>query len=325
MFEGFKCNFVFLLGPSPRLRFGVATFRSALALGPARFAGGSGPAAHCFTSLVHCFGFGFWPSDGRGGGTPAAFGGCNPEQRDPRRGEAPKRKNYPLFLKSSKQIKIIQNLDMNHQDDFAYQYAEAHSKGNAPQGILRKLERRTHLEAQMPQMLSGFVQGQFFGFLSHLIQARQILEIGTFTGYSALCWAQGLAPDGRVHTLDINPETMALARETWQEAGLEHKIQGHLGPALETLKQFEPEQFDLVFIDADKSNYPAYYEACLPLLRPQGLLLVDNVLWSGRVLDKEDNRARAIHQLNTTIQADARVRNVLLPLRDGLLLVQKII
>jgi caffeoyl-CoA O-methyltransferase len=152
-----------------------------------------------------------------------------------------------------------------------------------------------------------------------LTGARRILEIGTFTGYSALIWAEALPRDGRVVTCDINPETTEIARRYFAESPHGHKIEIKLGPALESLKLING-PFDLCFIDADKESYPAYYEACLERVRPRGLIILDNMLRSGRVLDAADPEGAAIDRLNERIRHDPRVENVLLPVRDGIML-----
>lgn len=211
---------------------------------------------------------------------------------------------------------------MENQDNFSWSYAQAHSRVGAEE-VLAALERRTHLEVLMPQMLSGHIQGQFFAFLSRMIKPKRVLEIGTFTGYSALCWAQGLAEGGKVITLEVNPELAHIAQEAWQAAGVAERIELKIGPAVELIPQLQ-ETWDLVFIDADKLNYPNYYNLVFKQVRIGGYIVVDNVLWHGKVLDSQDKRAVAIHGLNEMIQNDSRVVNVMLPLRDGILLVEKV-
>ena len=159
--------------------------------------------------------------------------------------------------------------------------------------------------------------------LAAMTGARRILEIGMYTGYSTLAWAEGLPKDGRVVTCDINPETTAIAKRYFAESPHGHKIEIKLGPALESLKTvWGP--FDICFIDADKENYGAYYEQCLELARPRGLIILDNMLLGGKVLDPADPRAVAVDALNKRIRNDPRVENVLLPVRDGIMLVRKI-
>ena len=172
-------------------------------------------------------------------------------------------------------------------------------------------------------------QGQFMALLVDLIGARRVLEIGVFTGYSSTCMALALPPDGRLMALDLSVEYTEIARRYWQLAGVADKIELRLGPALESLDRLIEDgasgSFDLAFIDADKGHYDAYYEGSLRLLRPGGLLLIDNVLWGGKVADPavEDADTRAIRALNQKIHADDRVTAVLLPVADGLTIARK--
>jgi len=194
--------------------------------------------------------------------------------------------------------------------------------------ILRRLREET---AGLPGagMQIAPEQGQFMALLAELIGARHCLEIGTFTGYSALAVALALPPEGRLIACDVNEETTAVARRYWQEAGVAGKIDLRLAPALETLDALLADgaagRFDFAFIDADKSNYEAYYERCLDLLRDGGLIAVDNVLWGGAVTNPApgDSDTRAIRALNAKIASDQRVSCSMLPLGDGLTLVRK--
>ena len=192
--------------------------------------------------------------------------------------------------------------------------------------LLQQLNRETHLKVLMARMLSGHYQGRVLAMLSHMIKPKQILEIGTYTGYSALCLAEGLAPDGQLHTIDINDELEDLVRKYVAAAGLENQIKYYLGNALEIIPTLNI-QFDLVFIDADKINYSRYYDLILEKTVSGGFILADNVLWSGKVVQqpgkKTDKDTQAILDFNQKIQQDDRVENVLLPLRDGLLLMRK--
>jgi len=194
--------------------------------------------------------------------------------------------------------------------------------------ILRRLREET---AGLPGagMQIAPEQGQFMALLAELIGARHCLEIGTFTGYSALAVALALPPDGRLIACDVNEKTTAVARRYWQEAGVAGRIELRLAPALETLDALLAEgaagRFDFAFIDADKTNYDAYYERCLALLRGGGLIVVDNVLWGGAVTNPApaDPDTRAIRALNAKIASDQRVNCSMLPLGDGLTLVRK--
>lgn len=189
--------------------------------------------------------------------------------------------------------------------------------------LLQALERETHLRTLHPQMLSGPFQGMFLQMISHMIRPRRILEIGTFTGYSALCLAQGLAEDGLLHTIEVNDELAPLIQQYVQAAGLAQKIRLHTGDAAQIVPDLD-EVFDLVFLDAGKLDYALHYELTLPKIRSGGFLLADNVLWDGKVVyDEKDVTAQALRAFNAMVQADERVENVLLPLRDGLMVVRK--
>lgn len=192
----------------------------------------------------------------------------------------------------------------------------------APSPIFEELRRRTYAEVESPQMQVGRVEGALLRILAAAIGARRILEIGTFTGFSALSMAESLPDDGEIITCDVNPRSTALAREFFDQTPHGKKIKIVLGPALQTIRTLAP-PFDMVFIDADKANYPEYFEATLPLLRTGGLLLGDNALWSGEVVAPETADAKAIAAFNARVAADPRVDNVLLPVRDGIMLVRK--
>jgi caffeoyl-CoA O-methyltransferase len=191
---------------------------------------------------------------------------------------------------------------------------------------LQALNRETHLKVLMPRMLSGHYQGRILALFSHMLRPRLILEIGTYTGYSALCLAEGLAEGGTLITLDINEELEDSVRAHFEKAGLNTKIDFRIGNALDLLPQVEGHP-ELVFIDADKINYLKYYEMVLPKMPVGGILIADNVLWSGKVMDEhiQDKDTRALREFNSRIQADPRVENVLLPIRDGLMVVRKIV
>jgi caffeoyl-CoA O-methyltransferase len=192
--------------------------------------------------------------------------------------------------------------------------------------LLRQLRQETAGLAGH-EMQIGPVQGQFMGFLVALLGARRVLEVGTYTGYSALWMALNLAPGGRLDSCDIDPVATEVARRYWRAAGIEERIELHLGPALNTLERLRErgETYDLAFLDADKENLQAYFELALDLLRPGGLILVDNVLWSGRVMDANvsDGWTGCIRQFNRAVHDDPRVDLSMLPLGDGLTLARK--
>ena len=199
-------------------------------------------------------------------------------------------------------------------------YAEEHT---TPEGeLFERLAAETREKTTAPQMMVGRLEGRFLGVLVSGLRARRVLELGTFTGYSSISMALALPSGGRIISCDVNEETTAIARRYAEEAGVADRIDYRLGSGLETIAQLDG-PFDLVFIDADKPNYVNYYEATLPLLADGGLIVVDNTLWSGRVVDEEDDEetTRAIRALNDHVSADPRVENVLLTVRDGMNLV----
>ncbi len=202
-------------------------------------------------------------------------------------------------------------------------YAEAHTSPESD--VLARLSRNTRAHVMAPRMLSGQLQGRFLSMISWMIRPRRVLEIGTYTGYSALCLAEGLADDGRLITLEQNEELEDFARSYWQQSPLGHRIDLHIGNALDLIPTLN-ETFDLVFIDADKRNLSAYFDLVFDKIRPGGFLLADNVLWSGKVIEPvktTDDDTHAVLAFNQKIQTDARVDNVLLPIRDGIMLARK--
>ena len=205
-------------------------------------------------------------------------------------------------------------------DEAIEAYAEAHS--TAPDALLVELAEETRATMASPQMLTGAIEGRFLELLVAATGAKRVLEIGTFTGYSALSMAAALPPDGRIDTLDIEPKHAEVAQRYFDRSPDGSKITLHLGPALETIDGLEGE-FDFVFIDADKENYDAYYEAVLPRLSERGLIAIDNTLWSGRVLDPPDETTRTIAALNDKLAADDRVVAVQLTVRDGVTLIRR--
>lgn len=202
-------------------------------------------------------------------------------------------------------------------------YAEAFS---APEPeILARLNRETHAKVLQPRMLSGHIQGRLLAMVSHMMRPARILEIGTYTGYSALCLAEGLAENGLIHTIDRNDELEDMIRQYIEEAGYTGKIQLHIGVAADIIPTLK-EEWDLVFIDADKENYGLYYDLCIDWLRPGGYILADNVLWSGKVtrpVEKKDEATRALKAFNEKLRDDERVEQLLLPVRDGLTFARK--
>jgi len=212
-------------------------------------------------------------------------------------------------------------------DDHIQAYADAHSEPEPP--LLRQLWRETHLQLLMPRMATGHWQGRLLSMLAHLIQPRNVLEIGTFTGYATLSLAEGLAPGGRMHTIEVNPERESRIRRYVAAAGLSARVTLHVGDAAEVLAKLVGEVWDLVFIDADKINNGKYFELVVNQVRPGGLLIVDNVLWGGKALPDyplkaNDHDSRAVRAFNDQMSHDARVVPLLLPVRDGLLLLRKV-
>ena len=196
---------------------------------------------------------------------------------------------------------------------------------NEPQ-ILRELNRRTHLSVLQPRMLSGHFQGRVLSMLSHMIKPEKVLEIGTYTGYSALCFAEGLKSGGKVITIDVNEELEDLVREYIAKAGMDDRIDYRIGDATEIIPNLN-DTFDIVFIDADKKNYCNYYDLVFDKVSQGGYIIADNVLWSGKVLedyDTLDRETKVIMDYNRKVHEDERVQEVLLPIRDGLMIARKL-
>jgi len=213
---------------------------------------------------------------------------------------------------------------MSTTDDAIFEYARQHS--SPEDEVLAALNRETHLRTVYPNMLSGHLQGKFLEMISHLLEPVRILEIGTFTGYSAICMARGLAKGGLLHTIDINDETMVIARKYIHLAALDDKIILHTGNAIDIIANLQ-EVFDLVFIDADKPQYISYYQAVFDKLRVGGVIIADNVFWGGKVLHENkfpDRETKGILDFNQFVSGDHRVEKVMVPLRDGLLIVRKV-
>jgi len=212
-------------------------------------------------------------------------------------------------------------------DDALYAYVLRHRNVREEEPLLQELRRETAALGEIARMQVSAEQGDFLGLLVGLTGARRILEIGTFTGYSTLCMARALPKSGRILCLDVSQEWTDIAQRFWMRAGVADRIELRLGPALESLDMLpENAGFDLVFIDADKEGYDAYFEAVLPRLREGGLMLFDNMLWGGRVARTPipDASGKAIDALNRKLAADRRVENVLLPIADGLQLCRKL-
>ena len=213
---------------------------------------------------------------------------------------------------------------MNHFSDRFFEYAAQHSSPEP--NLLAQLRRETHQKVLQPRMLSGPLQGRLLSLLSKIIQPKRILELGTFTGYATLCLAEGLAPNGEIHTIDKNEELVDFQKKYFEASGVDQHIHSYLGEALRILPRISG-TFDLIFIDADKSNTVNYFNACIDKLRKGGLLLTDNVLWSGKVLEKTelgDKETAVLKDFNALAASDPRIETVLLPLRDGLTLSRKI-
>lgn len=203
-------------------------------------------------------------------------------------------------------------------------YTELHTEPEPP--ILQELNRETHLKVLMPRMLSGHLQGRILSLLSKIHRPKNILEIGTYTGYSAICLAEGLQEDGKLTSIDINYELEEMVKSYFAKAGLENKINYLIGNALEIIPTLK-EKFDLVFIDADKINYGKYFDLVIDKLNPGGLIIADNVLWSGKVLENYesvDKDTKALMDFNNKVLKDSRVETVMFPIRDGLSILRKI-
>jgi predicted O-methyltransferase YrrM len=203
-------------------------------------------------------------------------------------------------------------------------YSGAHT--SLEDALLFKLNRETNIKVLQPRMLSGHLQGRMLSMMSHMIQPKFILEIGTYTGYSALCLAEGLQKDGKLITIEIDPEVVEFAEKFFQESEYAAQIQQEVGDAVSIIDSLDSE-IDLVFIDADKGNYITYLEKVYPKLKMGGYIIADNVLWSGKVAypaNPRDKDTQILQQFNALIQADERFENVLMPVRDGLMIARKI-
>lgn len=204
------------------------------------------------------------------------------------------------------------------------EYICQHTQKESP--VLSELNRETWTKVLMPRMLSGHLQGRTLSMLSKMIRPKHILEIGTYTGYSAICLSEGLEKDGQLITIDINEELEKMALAYFKKAGVKNKIQHHVGNALDIIPNLET-SFDLVFIDADKENYSNYFDMVIDKIKVGGYIIADNVLWSGKVInetDEKDQETKAIIAFNKKVHNDQRVENTLFPIRDGLMICRKI-
>ncbi|MEQ9262350.1 MAG: O-methyltransferase [Owenweeksia sp.] len=203
------------------------------------------------------------------------------------------------------------------------QYVEDHTTPESE--VLQELNRETWSKVLQPRMLSGHLQGRVLSMLSKMIQPKRILEIGTYTGYSALCLAEGLQEEGKLHTIDINEELEDMVNSYIEKAGYSDRIQMHVGDATQIIPALN-ESWDIVFIDADKENYSNYFDLTIDHLRPGGYIIADNVLWSGKVIQKvdpKDEETQALMAFNEKVLKDDRVENALFPVRDGLMVCRK--
>ena len=213
---------------------------------------------------------------------------------------------------------------MEVTDKEIQQYAEQFTQEESD--LLKKINRNTHAEILFLRMLSGHLQGRLLAMLSNMIRPKCVLEIGTYTGYSAICLAEGLAENGKLITIDINEELENVAKKYFKEAGLENTIDQIVGDALEIIPHLNKE-FDLVFLDADKENYVNYYDLIFDKVKKNGFIIADNVVWSGKVMKKPKKGDRAtlgIIEFNEKVHTDNRVENLLLPVRDGLMILRKL-
>ncbi|HLV43092.1 MAG TPA: class I SAM-dependent methyltransferase [Brumimicrobium sp.] len=212
---------------------------------------------------------------------------------------------------------------MDFLDEKLEDYVNAHTSSESE--VLSDLNRQTHINVLQPRMLSGHLQGRTLSLFSKMLQPNRILEIGTYTGYSAICLAEGLQESGKIITIDVNYELEEMVKEYVEKAGFSEKIEMKVGNAMEIIPTLD-KNFDLVFIDADKSNYSNYYDLLIDHLPKGAIMIADNVLWSGKVVEpvkKNDIDTEALKVFNLKIQEDDRVENVLLPIRDGLMMIRK--
>ena len=200
------------------------------------------------------------------------------------------------------------------------------SKSSKEPKILNDLNRETHLKILNPRMLSGHYQGRILSLVSKIIKPKTVLEIGTYTGYSTICLSEGLDKNGCIHTIDHNEELLVIQNKYFKKAGISEKVKQYTGDATKIVKKLNLD-FDLVFIDADKENYPLYFDLIIEKVKPGGVIIADNILWSGKILEKveeEDYATKSIIEFNDKVNNDDRVETIILPIRDGLSLIRKI-
>jgi len=203
-------------------------------------------------------------------------------------------------------------------------YCEDHTSQESE--LLYRLYRETNLKVIKPRMISGKLQGAFLTFMAKMMRPEHVLEIGTYTGYSTICLAEGLAPNGQIETIEVDEELEDMIRHYFSMSGFESKINLNIGNALDIIPKLN-KSWDLVFMDADKRDYISYYKMTLPMMKKGGIMLVDNVLWSGKVLDdvpENDRDTKAIMAFNDYVQQDTSVKNMILPFRDGIMLIEKL-
>lgn len=212
---------------------------------------------------------------------------------------------------------------INFIDDNILNYSI--SKSEKESKLLNDLYRETYLKVLNPRMISGHYQGRILSLISKIISPKKILEIGTYTGYSAICLCEGMDKDGILHTIDNNKELVEIQNKYFKKANLTNKIVQHSGDAKNIIPSID-EEFDIVFIDADKESYPEYYDLIINKVRSGGIIIADNILWSGKILkkvEKDDQATKSIIEFNNKIIEDDRVKNIILPIRDGLNIVRK--
>lgn len=212
---------------------------------------------------------------------------------------------------------------INFIDDNILNYSI--SKSEKESKLLNDLYRETYLKVLNPRMISGHYQGRILSLISKIISPKKILEIGTYTGYSAICLCEGMDKDGILHTIDNNKELVEIQNKYFKRANLKDKIVQHSGDAKNIIPSID-EEFDIVFIDADKESYPEYYDLIINKVRTGGIIIADNILWSGKILEKvekDDQATKSIIEFNNKIIEDDRVKNIILPIRDGLNIVRK--